>query len=96
MDLSLWANHLKLDPLSFRDRPIPETDLSEGRRTPSGNDQISGSWQLSARHTKTDIRNQSPVILGLVVISTNQTLLVISFVDVSSCVPLAHTPQPEI
>ena len=47
MELSLWANHLKLDPLSFRDRPIPETDLYEGRRTPSGNDQISGSWLIS-------------------------------------------------
>ena len=36
MELSLWANHPKDQPsFSFRDRPYDETNLYEGRQTPS-------------------------------------------------------------
>ena len=48
-----------------------------------------GSWRHSGRHTHTDIRNQSPVILGLVGLllwyTTNRT--------VASCVPHAIPPD---
>ena len=60
MELSLWANHLKLDPLSY-----------EGRRTPSVSVKTKVASDYYGRHPTTYFRCQSHVILGLFIVAAS-------------------------
>ena len=84
MELSLWANHPKDQPSLLLRSAHPRNRSLWGATNSLCSHQISGSWRFSARHTMTDIRNQSPVILSLVGLLRR---------TVASCVPLAIPPD---
>ena len=92
---NIWNFHrgptiLKIiNPLSFRDRrEPPQTDLIEGRRTPSLTIKTKVASDYSRRHPMTYIRCQSHVILGLV--------FAYQFRRRFGLRPPCHTPRPEL